>query len=418
MRYLLYKDKEKEMWFIPRSGERYEFYVKSIVSWQNICDVRTIYRTVKKIRNIGKRLVALQVDEADWRLICEKYPWMAHYDNEVQHKLGTLLLRLFALAIREGMTDVEKEIFTQNHLDEEGLKELTVGEPAGTLLVAQHGLCLEGNRLYAVFEWHMADRYKGCSQSVYHEGDDFFKEGGLRHYLSEEAQERLIEMIRKLRELKAMALARENGFLVLELPDEYLAFRPLPKETVLKEVASPWISSWNRRYYQFLIISKTEDSIKQKFCEWKDMISVCDESAVPAVMSLAREAGDLYLLYTMKSILHQQSEDECEYLSQMDGDHHYVAWQEERTVDALEILHSECGVFSMFNRLPRYFCRIRMEGAEYDTIWKPNLPDEIRITVYHHIAVIHLSEEQVRYFWEKTDANPDSKPIMGMPRKK
>ncbi len=438
MKYLLYKDEIKEVWFIPRTGERYEFYVKSSVSWQNICDVRSISRTVKKVRNIRKWVAPMQVDETDWQLICGKYPWLAHYDNEVQHMLGTLLLKLFALSIREGMMDVEQEIFSQNRLDEEGLKALTVGEPAGRLRIRKDRICLQGNRLCADISWKMPGRHGGSSNSIYCEGDDFFKEGALRHYLSEKAQERLNAEIRELRELKAKALAHEDGFLVLEMADIILAFRPLPEDTSIKELAAVWISSWNRKYYQFLMISKTEDSVKQRFCEWKSLISEYDGSDferhdwheaerredvflrdyASAVMQLAEDAGDLYLLYTLKSFLHVQTEYECEYLVQMDHEPHYVAWEEDRTVTKIEILGCECGHFSFFSRVPKYYTQVLLDGKKHNTTWWPGHPQTIRVTEYHHTVNVHLSEEQIRYFWKTTNADPDSKPFVGMPGKK
>ena len=437
MKYLLYKDEREEDWFIPRTGERYEFYVKSPISWKNICDVRTVYRMVKKIRNYGRHNIPLKIDEADWQLICEKYPWFERYDNEVQHKLGTLLLRLFALSIREDMADVEKEIFTQNHLDEDGLRALTVGESADELVIGKNNLWLQKSHLYANVRWKPSGRYGGSEYCIYHEGEEFFMEGARRHYLSEKAQERMNDMIREVRVLKGKALAKEEDFHILEMADIHLAFRPFPKDIPIKELDSAWISSRNRKYYQFLIISREEDSIKQRFCEWKDLISDYDGSGfdrhdwheaekredvflrdyAPAIMQLAEEAGDRYLLYTMKSFLHEQTEDECEYLARMDGEPHYVAWQEEKTVQSIEIHESQCGPFSFFNRRPRYFCRVLLEGKEYDTIWWPESPRTIHVTEYHHTVNVHLTEEQVRYFWETTNANPDSKPFIGMPKK-
>ena len=437
MKYLLYKDDFEEDWFIPRSDDRYEFYVKSSVCWRNCCDVRTVRRTVRKIRNYGRNNLPLRVTNGDWQLICGKYPWMARYDNEVQHKLGTLLLVLFALSIREGMQDVEEEIISQNQLDEEGLRALTVGEGDREieLCIFKNRLRLEKGRLDARLKWEKNGYGSDC---IYHENEGHFFEGGRRHYLTEMAADKIRGVMGEVRDLKAKALSGEEGFLLLETQEDLLAFRPMPKDTRLKELDAFPFPGWNRKYYQFLAISKSADRVEQTFCEWRDILDAyngigfciydtykqgrCRETFLnehaAAVMKQAREAGDLYLLYMMKSMLHQQTEDECEYLAQMDGDRHYVDWQEERTVDDLIILHSQCGGFSMFNRWPRYFCRIRIDGNEYDTVWDPRHPDEIRITVYHHIAVLHLNEEQVRYFWEKTDADPDSKPIMGMPQKK
>ena len=438
MKYLLYKDEQEEDWFIPRTGERYEFYVKSPISWKNFCDVRTIYRTVKKIRNYGRHNIPLSVDEADWQLICGKYPWFAHYDNEVQHKLGTLLLRLLALSIREGMTDVEKEIITQNRLDEEGLKILIVGKPAGNLQIGKDRLSLWKDSLFGCIRWKTADGRVGSGNCVYHEGNDFFTDGAIRHYLSEKGQEELTETIREIRVLKDRALKHEDGFQTLETEDEVLAFRPLPKDIPLKEVQSAWISSWNRTYYQFLLISKRENEVILRFSEWEDIIgyyngknfSQADQrdstlgreaflkDHAESVMRAAVESGDLYLLYMFKSFLHEQTEEECEVLEQMDGEPHYVAWQEEKTAGSLTILDAQCCGFSMFNRRPRYSCHILLDGKKYDTIWDPQYPQSIRVTEYHHVAVVHLTENQVRLFWEKVDADPDSRPFPGMPRKK
>ena len=70
---------------------------------------------------------------------------------------------------------------------------------------------------------------------------------------------------------------------------------------------------------------------------------------------------------------------------------------------------------TFFSRVSRYSCRVDINGIEYQTTWEPARPDTITVLKYHHYAEIHLTEKQIREFWEKTDANPESNPI-GRPK--
>lgn len=390
---------EEEKYFLTETGEDGETLYRDGIH------VNRLMRKLRSLDHGTKEYFTPTLEQMD--VIAEKFPWLGRYDIEIGNSLKKHLTALLCFAIGEGDDFLIQSILKKYHFDRDSLDRRVI-------------------RDIKKIEVRAVDRYKKMLIVIQPAGEDAFTAeyvcGGncltrdrLHRYLSAEASGKLMEVFREALSLIEDARNERNGFRKAGYPNGLRCYRPLPKGFSGGTCRYETVFIGRDGNVSFGNISSACHSILGISTEEKTGRAEMITAGTEPLYQTAVRNGDVYLMYAMKEETGLITEDECEYMSKTDGLLHTVARRTSETASSVTVKEAEFRHPTFFSRMSRYSCRVDINGTEYQTTWEPARPDTVTVLKYHHYAEIHLTEKQIREFWKKTDANPESNPI-GRPK--
>ena len=400
---------EEEKYFLTETGEDGETLYRDGIH------VNRLMRKLRSLDHGTKEYFTPTLEQMD--VIAEKFPWLGRYDIEIGNSLKKHLTALLCFAIGEGDDFLIQSILEKYHFDRESLDRRVIRDIKKIEVMRVDRYQKMIVKIQPAGEDHLTAGYI-CGDNCL-TGDDWLARYRMRRYLSTEASRKLMEAYREKLSLIEDARNERNGFRKADYPHGFLCYRPLPKESAGRpgRYESIFIGHDGTVSFQDFyglchsILNCDIADIKEEKARHAEMITAGTE---PLYQTAVRN-GDVYLMYAMKEETGLITEDECEYMSKTDGLLHTVARRTSETASSVTVKEAEFRHPTFFSRMSRYSCRVDINGTEYQTTWEPARPGSITVLKYHHYAEIHLTEKQIREFWEKTDANPESNPI-GRPK--
>ena len=312
-------------WYYARSGHLYEAREKG----KNGIGITTVIEKTDVKNFVGKIMEQVcwrftyNVSDKDFTVITEKYSWIKPYHKEIVLRIigKPILFWLFLSAIKENDTALSEYIIDRFDLTEKNSLNWELEKLEGLNNVemkkrdnGKNYYC--GSKIGKTISFQVDLEYKT--------GENFCIMDNKRYHISEELKEEFLQAEQSFDEKLSEVQSEKGGFCLAAFsPDNYLAYKQI---------------SLNN--YSFILIVKKDNEIvyaesftggitdflkKFDFKKWCISITAFGELSYSDILPLivsAKENGDIFLEYEIRYYFDKASQEEIDYLNNIDGESH------------------------------------------------------------------------------------------------